>query len=481
MADTGPRRWPAPPAHLHFLGICGYAVSGLALCCRELGYRVTGSDEDAYPPTTDTLSQARIPFTRHHDPANLDRWGEPNLVVLGNQVPVDNLELAAAQARALPLLSEAEAYRGLTSDRTRAVVCGTHGKTTTAALAAFMLEASGCAPGFRLGATSRDFTTTARLGDPRKGSPFVFEGDEYTTSALDPRAKFLHWQPQLVTLLNLELDHPDLYPDLAAYEVPYRELLAGLRPQDRLIYNREAPRVVALAATTAAGTESFGVAGGDWRLAGPAQVGQGRQRIVVRMPDGDRVEMALAGFGAHNAANALAALATAVSLGADPRIAAGAVASYRGVARRFEVLGEALGVTVVDDYAHHPTKIRATIAGARQQFGSRVQLVMVHVPHTYSRTRALLPQYQGAFAGLDLLVLGEIEPARERHLAGTVSSSDLAALVSGPEVVIAGSAEAAIDAVKARLRPPAVVVCSSVRGFDGVAARLLASVRQAKK
>lgn len=476
MAESGPPSWPAPPAHLHFLGICGYAVSGLALCCQELGFLVTGSDEDAYPPTTEILRAAGIPFAADHDPANLDRWGVPDLVVLGNQVQPGNAELFAAGARGLAILSEAEAYRGLTAGRRRAVVCGTHGKTTTSALAAFMLDQAGCNPGFRLGATPQDFATTARLGDPREGSPFVFEGDEYTTSALDPRAKFLHWQPEIVTLLNLELDHPDLYPDLAAYEAPYRELVSELGPEGRLIYNAENPEAAQLAAGSPAASESFGVSRGDWSLLTPPVAVGGRQHLQVRMPGGGRVEMALPNFGAHNAANALAALATAVRLGADPEAAAAAAARYHGVARRFEVLGSAGGITVVDDYAHHPTKLRATIAGARQQFGWDVQLVMVHVPHTYSRTRALLAEYRDTFDGLDLLVLGPIEPARERHLAGTVSSADVAALVSGVEVAMVDSADAAIREVKTRVIPPAVVVCSSVRGFDGVAARLLSSL-----
>jgi UDP-N-acetylmuramate:L-alanyl-gamma-D-glutamyl-meso-diaminopimelate ligase len=476
LADAGPPTWPSPPAHLHFLGICGYAVSGLALCCQELGFVVTGSDEDAYPPTTEILRAAGIAFALDHDPANLDRWGLPDLVVLGNQVQPGNAELFAAGARGLAILSEAEAYRGLTAGRRRAVVCGTHGKTTTSALAAFMLQASGCNPGFRLGATPQDFATTARLGDPREGGPFIFEGDEYTTSALDRRAKFLHWQPEMVTLLNLEWDHPDFYPDFAAYETPYRELVTGLGPAGRLIYNIESLEVAQLAAASPAPTESFGISRGDWSLAAPPVVSDGLQHLRVKMPEGGQIQMGLPNFGAHNAANALAALATAVRLGADPEAAAAAAARYHGVARRFEVLGSVGGITVVDDYAHHPAKIRATIAGARQQFGWDVQLVMVHVPHTYSRTLALLAEYRDTFDGLDLLVLGPIEPARERHLVGTVSSADVAALVSGVEVAMVDSADAAIQEVKTRVIPPAVVVCSSVRGFDGVAARLLSSL-----
>jgi UDP-N-acetylmuramate:L-alanyl-gamma-D-glutamyl-meso-diaminopimelate ligase len=478
LAESAPPGWPDPPAHLHFLGICGYAVSGLALCCLELGYRVTGADEDAYPPTTETLSQAGIQFSNHHEAANLERWGTPQLVVLGNQVQAGNLELQAAEDRGLPLLSEAEAYRGLTSGRLRGVVCGTHGKTTTSALTAFMLDRAGCAPGFRLGATSRDFTSTARLGDPRPGGPFVFEGDEYTTSALDQSAKFLHWQPQVVTLLNLELDHPDLYPDLDAYVAPYRALLAGMAPSDELIYHAGDPLAAELAHSTAAKVQSFGLEDGDWSLRAPLRNEGGRLQVLVAGPGGERLEMLLPAFGAHNAANGLAALATAVRMGAEPRSAAQAAAGYRGAARRFEVLGSAGGVTVVDDYAHHPTKIRATIAGARQQFGQAVQLVMVHVPHTYSRTKALLPDYRGAFDGLDLLVLGPIEPARERHLEGTVSSADVAALVPAGRVVMVDSAASAISQVLQRVRPPTVVVCSSVRGFDDVAARLLRALAE---
>ena len=447
MADTGLAVWPAPPAHLHLLGICGYAVSGLALCCQELGFRVTGSDEDAYPPTTDTLRAASIPVGDGHDPANLERWGVPDLVILGNQVQPGNRELAAARDRGLPVLSEAEAYRGLAEGRTRAVICGTHGKTT-------------------------------RLGDPRPGGPFVFEGDEYTTSALDPRAKFLHWEPQVLTLLNLELDHPDIYPDLDAYTAPYRELVAGLPASGWLLYNAEDALVAQLAAPAMAQRESWGLTRGDWVLARPPIVEGGRQRITVRCPGGGELMLRLHGFGPHNAADAVAALATAVHLGADPGRAAAAAADCHGAARRFEVLGAAGEVTVVDDYAHHPTKIRATIAGARQRFGEGVQLVMVHVPHTYSRTRALLPEYRDAFLGLDLLVLGPIEPARERHLEGTVSSEQVAALVLGPEMLLVDSAGAAIEAVLERLRPPAVVVCSSVRGFDGVAGRLLIRLRE---
>lgn len=472
--ENGPSRFPPAGAHLHLLGICGYAVSGLALACQRMGYRVTGSDEDAYPPTTEVLKEAGIEFAKRHTPKNLERWGIPDLVILGNQVQGSNSELESVLASGLPLLSEAEAQGLLARGRLRAVICGTHGKTTTSSLAAWMLEGAGLDPGFRLGSTSRDFGMTVRLGD--LSSPFVFEGDEYTTSALDRGAKFLHWHPQVVTMLNLELDHPDLYADLGAYTRPYQQLLDGMPADGLLIVNAEAPAALALATRVSCRVETFGLQTGSWRLSGEPKTENGQRELRVAGPNDLEVALTLPMFGDHNASNALAALATAVALGADPLRAAQAAASYRGAARRFEILGEVAEVTVIDDYAHHPTKIRATIAGARQWAGPQRQLLMVHVPHTYSRTKALLEDYRDAFAGADLVVLGPIEPARERALAGSVSSADVAAQVCGTEVVLVGSAEEAVEVVLRNLTAPAVVVCSSVRGFDGVAGRLLSAI-----
>jgi len=211
--------------HVHFLGICGYAVSGAALLARQLGYTVTGSDEDAYPPTTDTLTAAGIPWTNAHSADNLDRWGAPDLVVVGNQVRAGNVEWEEARRRGLPTTSEAEFYGELTADRVRVAVCGTHGKSTTSSLLAHMLEVAGMSPGFRLGVTSRDFGVSARLGE---GPVFVIEGDEYTTAPWDPRPKFLHAHPELACVTRLELDHPDVYESFEAYRAPFRELAATM-------------------------------------------------------------------------------------------------------------------------------------------------------------------------------------------------------------------------------------------------------------
>ena len=234
-ATSGPRPDPGAsgwrPQHVHFLGICGYAVSGAAILAQQLGHTVTGSDEHAYPPVSDIVTAAGIPWVNRHDPANLDRWGSPDLVVVGNQVRPLNEEWLEAKRRGLPLSSEVEFFVSLTEGRLRLSVCGTHGKTTTSALLIHMLDRCGMDPGFRLGSTSLDVGGSARLGT----GPFVFEGDEYTTAPWDRRPKFLHMRPAAACVTRLEWDHPDVYPSPEAYRTPFVELAATMPPDGLLV------------------------------------------------------------------------------------------------------------------------------------------------------------------------------------------------------------------------------------------------------
>jgi UDP-N-acetylmuramate--L-alanine ligase len=463
--------------HVHFLGICGYAVSGAALLARQLGYTVTGSDEDAYPPTTDTLTAAGIPWTNTHLPENLDRWGLPDLVVVGNQVRSGNVEWEEARGRGLPTTSEAEFYGELTADRVRVAVCGTHGKSTTSSLLAHMLEVAGMSPGFRLGVTSRDFGVSARLGS---GRTFVIEGDEYTTAPWDQRPKFLHAHPELACVTRLELDHPDVYASFEAYKAPFVQLAASMPETGLLALCADDAECVSLAPHASCAVTTYGeAADADWRIV-PAPESNGRgammQRFGVRTVD-RLIGVELSSPGAHNRQNAVAALVLALRLGAALPACLEACRSFRGAARRFEVVGRPGGVVVVDDYAHHPTEVAATVRAARGTTAGRV--IAVYVPHTYSRTRTLLADYATSFAGADEVLIGPIEPARERHLEGTVSSADVAevARASAPASSVAGSDEA-LARVLASARPGDVVLCMSVRGFDDFARRTVAALEQ---
>lgn len=455
---------------IHVIGICGYAVSGLALIAKQLGHEVTGSDEDAYPPTTDLLTSAGIPWVDGHAAENVMRWGKPDLVVQGNQVRAGNPETEVARARHIRLISEAEYWGELTAERFRMVVCGSAGKTTTSSLIAWILRSAGRNPGFRLGMPARDLGSAAAWGSGRE---FVFEGDEYTSAVFDPRPKFLHFAPQLAVLTNIDWDHPDVFPDPAAYEAVFRQLVEYLGPEDRLIACSDDATVRKLLNRTRAQVETYGLRGGaDWHGRDVTVEGDG-MRFTAWHKNKILAVVTTRLAGEHNAANALAALAAAVRVGVPVETAVDAIARFHGVARRFEVRGQVRGVTVVDDYAHNPAKVRATLQAAQERFRPG-RVLACFVPHTYSRTLSLLDGYAEAFQGCALLVIGPIEPARERHLANTVSAQDLAARVRGvPEVVTVDSARAAAYRLATAARPGDAIVLMSVRGFDDVVGKTL--------
>jgi UDP-N-acetylmuramate: L-alanyl-gamma-D-glutamyl-meso-diaminopimelate ligase len=457
--------------HVHFLGICGYAVSGAALMAREQGWRVSGSDDQAYPPTSDMLTAAGIDWVDGSDPANLERWGVPDLVVVGNQTRMTNPEWLAARDRGLPTCSEIEFYLRMTRDRVRIAVCGTHGKTTTSSLLAHMLAACGMDPGFRLGSTSLDLGGTARLGT----GPFVFEGDEYTTAPWDPRPKFLHIHPVAACVTRLELDHPDVYPTLDAYRAPFVELARSMPREGLLVLCADDPECAALSSHAGCRVTTYGCApGADWQVLLGDDTG-GLQHFTISNGAGSH-DVSLTFPGQHNALNATAALVLAVDAGAPLQECIDACATFVGPARRFEVLGDVAGITVVDDYAHHPTEVEVTIAAARQRYSGR-RIVAIHTPHTYSRTRTLLGEYAHSFSGADVVVLGPIEEARERGAAATVSSHDVAAQVGDTRTVhvVASSAEA-IELLTRDARPGDVLLVLSLGGFDKIAQRLVAAL-----
>jgi UDP-N-acetylmuramate: L-alanyl-gamma-D-glutamyl-meso-diaminopimelate ligase len=450
---------------IHFIGICGYAVSGLALVAKQLGNEVTGSDEDAYPPTTDLLTNAGIKWVDGHAAGNVTRWGKPDLVVQGNQVREGNPETAAARRLGIRLVSEAQYWGELTADRFRIVVAGSAGKTTTASLVAWILRSAGRNPGFRLGSAAKDLGSAAAWGSGRE---FVFEGDEYTSAVFDPRPKFLHFAPQLLVLTNIDWDHPDVFPDPQSYEAVFRQLLEDLGAEDRLIASSDDPAVRRLLSRTRAHVETYGLRGGaDWHGRDVQMDVEGMRFtawhegkvlavVTTRLP------------GEHNASNALAALAAAIRLGVPVSTAVEAIGRFQGVSRRFEIRGKVRGITLIDDYAHHPAKVRATLQAAQERFHPG-RVLACFVPHTYSRTLSLIDGYADAFEGCALVVIGPIEPARERHLAHTVTSQDLANRIRGVgEVFTADSARSAAYRLASAARPGDAIVFMSVRDFDGV-------------
>ena len=462
--------------HVHFLGICGYATAGAAMLAREAGDRVTGSDDFAYPPMSDAVTAAGIPWENRSDPANLDRWGVPDLVVVGNQTRPQNPEYLEVLRRGLPYTSEIDFYVTLAGHRTRLAVCGTHGKTTTSALLVHMLAQAGLDPGFRLGSTSLDLGGSSRLG----GGPFVFEGDEYTTAPWDRSPKFVHTRPQAACVTRLEWDHPDVYPSLGAYREPFVELARSMPADALLALCADDPECLGLRAHATCRIVTYGTApGSDWRVT-DVHGGGALQRFTIARTGAPPLQVSLTFPGVHNACNAVAALVLATFAGAPEAAAVAACASFRGPARRFEILGDAAGVTVVDDYAHHPTEVEAAIDAARQRYGDR-RLIAVHTPHTYSRTRTLLEDYRRSFRDADVVVIGPIEEARERGQPPTVSSDDVASR-AGPtrDVHVVPSSETAIELLCRMARPGDVMLVLSLGGFDKLAPRLRSALEAAR-
>ncbi|MFN7753061.1 MAG: UDP-N-acetylmuramate:L-alanyl-gamma-D-glutamyl-meso-diaminopimelate ligase [Pseudomonadota bacterium] len=360
--------------HIHVLGICGTFMGGVAVLARQAGHRVTGCDAGVYPPMSTQLEEQGIELIEGYDPDQLRL--RPDVFVVGNVVSRGNPLMEAILNRGLPYVSgpqwlAAEVLRG----KWTLAVAGTHGKTTTTAMLAFILEQAGLRPGFLVGGVAQDFPVSARLANSQY---FVIEADEYDTAFFDKRSKFVHYRPRTAILNNLEFDHGDIFPDLAAIETQFHHLVRTVPGAGRIIHNALSPaldRVLERGCWTPA--EAFNSAPG-WQAGEPEADGAIPVRFRGELQG--RLQWDLA--GEHNVHNALAAVAAARHAGVSPRSSLEALARFRGVRRRLEVRGEVRGVTVYDDFAHHPTAIRVTLDGlrarlrARGESGARVLAVL---------------------------------------------------------------------------------------------------------
>ncbi len=399
-------------------------MSGLARILRAWGYGVSGSDAVAGEQAAMLAVEGIAVAVGHADTA---RAAAADLLVITAAVRGDNPEVAAARAAGVPVVKRAELLGLLANVRCCVAVAGSHGKSTTSGMLATALRALGADPSYAIGAVLGTTGTNAASG---AGEAMVVEADEYDHS-------FLWLTPDLAIITNVEYDHPDLFADQSAYDAAFARFVANLRPGATLVLAADDAGCTRLRAradfATPASLVTFGQdRGADWRLEG----GEGGWQAT--MPSGDVLPLPLAVPGAHNARNAVAALAALVALDHVPAAAAAALGTFIGVGRRFEVKGEAGGVTVVDDYAHHPSEVRAALAAARDRYPGR-RVWAVFQPHTYSRTRALLVEFAASFADADRIVVLEIYAARETDSLG-IGARDLVArlpegalLATGPE------------------------------------------------
>ncbi len=413
---------------LHILGICGTFMGGIAVLARELGHEVEGSDANVYPPMSTQLGQLGIELksgfsAEHLEPA-------PDLVVVGNALSRGNPAIEAMLDARMPYVSGPQ-WLGetLLAQRHVLAVAGTHGKTTTTSLLAWILESQGRSPGFLVGGVPANFGVSARLGthrrgqvhlpdaatpdpvaeresepDPRRSRPlFVIEADEYDTAFFDKRSKFVHYRPSIAILNNLEFDHADIFADVEAIQRQFHHFVRTVPGNGRLIVNAEDERlaeVLAMGCWTP--VDRFGIDAGEWRARLTSADGSA---FVVSHHGTELGEVRWSLLGRHNVMNALGALAAAHAAGIDVAAALPALADFRNVARRMELIGERRGVRVYDDFAHHPTAIATTLAGLRASIGDARILVGMEPRSNSMRMGAHAADLAPSLADADAVVM----------------------------------------------------------------------------
>lgn len=387
---------------------------GGARLALEAGFEVRGSDNPLYPPTSHMVEALGVPVAFEYDPANLD-WN-PDVVVIGNALSRGNPEVETALERKLHYVSLPEWLKDcVLRPRRPVVICGTHGKTTITALAAFLLDRAGLEPGFLVGGQPLDFPHSVRLGP--QGGPFVIEGDEYDTAFFDKRAKFFHYLPDIAVVTSVEFDHGDIYQDLAEIERAFRLMLRQIPRNGRLLLCADDPGAVALADSAFSNVATYGFSqDADWRghVAQPPSARSnesGHTMLTVFRESARWAEMAVPLAGRHNLQNALAAVAVAGTLGVTPDKIESAMPSFRGVRRRMEVFLEASGMTFVDDFAHHPTAVRETINAARARWQGRRLRVLFEPRSNTTATNRFQQELCDAFAAADQVWIGPIHRA----------------------------------------------------------------------
>ncbi|RMH69300.1 MAG: UDP-N-acetylmuramate:L-alanyl-gamma-D-glutamyl-meso-diaminopimelate ligase [Gemmatimonadetes bacterium] len=457
--------------HIHFIGICGTAMASVAVMFKQCGIQVTGSDQNVYPPMSTFLAENGIDVKTGYSPANLEP--APDIVVIGNAISRGNPEVEAVLERHLNYASLPEMLReNFIRGRTSVVITGTHGKTTTTSLVAWLLHSAGKAPGFMVGGIPLNFGTSARL--PR-GEIFVCEGDEYDTAFFDKRSKFLNYLPDMVVINNLEFDHADIFDSLKDIQKSFRQLVNLIPRTGRIWVNGDDENALAVVDHAFCPVETFGFSAGcDWQAVGihPTPTGT---RFNIRYRKYTFPELTLPLWGNHNVKNALAATALSYHLGLKKNDIRHGLATFQGVKRRLEQLAEIHTITLYDDFAHHPTAIRETLIALRHKHPNR-RLVVALDPRSNTMVRHFHQEtLPVALAQADVILFNDlhrkdtIEVGQRLHLDPIVQK-----LTRQGKIAHAyASADEILSALSTMLMPNDVVVLMSNGGFGGIHQHLI--------
>ncbi len=451
--------------HIHILGICGTFMGGLAALAREGGHKVTGCDANVYPPMSDQLRALDIELIEGFGADQLAL--KPDLFVIGNVVSRGNALMEAILDAGLPYTSGPQwLAEHVLQGRHVLAVAGTHGKTSTTSMLAWMLDQAGLEPGFLVGGVPLNFGVSARLG---KGKTFVIEADEYDTAFFDKRSKFVHYRPRTAILNNLEYDHADIFEDLAAIERQFHHLVRTVPAAGLLVVNaREDSLQRVLAQGCWSEVVRFGARKeepGALRARGEPHafdVLRGSLKIA-------RVEWSL--LGEHNQLNALAAIAAAQHAGVPPDVAAKALSSFVNVRRRLELRGEVNGIKVYDDFAHHPTAMRTTVNGLRRKVGVQRILAVFEPRSNTMKLGAMKAQLPWSLEEADLAFC---------HSGGLGWDAVQALAPMGAQAIVCDTIDKLVAQVVAAARPGDHILCMSNGGFGGVHGKLLESLQALK-
>ena len=480
--------------HVHLIGICGTAMASLAGMLRAQGHRVTGSDVAAYPPMSDQLREMGIAIMEPYAAANLDP--RPDLVVVGNAISRGNVELERVLDERIPMTSMAALIHDEFLDgRARFVVCGTHGKTTTTSMLAWIYETAGkqgaraqgpgsserrhpgnaatrFAPSFLIGGVAENFGTSFRVQEGTK--PFILEGDEYDTAFFDKGPKFLHYFPDAAVLTHVEFDHADIYADLEAVKVAFKRMVNLIPRRGRLVAYDASESVTECAAKAFCKVERYGLLDDSYWQAIDLRQDAGTTKWTL-LRGGERfAELTLPMAGEHNAMNATAAAALAAGQGISAEAIAAALASFKSVKRRLEVKAEVAGVTVIDDFAHHPTAIRETLRALRAAYKGRRLWAVLEPRSNTLRRNVFERELVESLALADEVVLaavfkGDAIPVLERmeplHVVEALRAR-------GVPATVCGDADAIVAEMAPRLVAGDVVAILSNGGFGGIYEKL---------
>jgi len=458
--------------HIHLLGIGGAAMAPVAGMLKERGYTVTGSDTGVYPPASTLLGALGIPWTEGFRPENLKPT--PDLIVVGNAISRGNPELEAALDEKIPYWSMPQTLEELfLPGHTSIVIAGTHGKTTTTAMLSWIFQVANRRPDFLVGGVVPNFNDKSYgLGG---GEEFIIEGDEYDSAYFDKAPKFLHYRPDELILTSLEFDHADIYSDLAAIELQFRRLVNLVPRRGRILVWGEAPNLVACTSKAFCTVEKYGLTPEmDW-YAGDIEWREGMThfRVAYHGKEVARIRMPLA--GRHNVMNALACVAMSFTRGVECEAIEVALAKFQGVRRRMDIKGEVAGVLIVEDFAHHPTAIRATIEAARSRWPERKLWVAFEPRSNTMRRRIFQDDLAAALATADGAVLGAVNRAQLLSDDERLDPEYVVAAIRklGKPARALESANEIAEFLSSQLVSGDLVIVMSNGSFDGLCGRLL--------